>query len=100
MVTRFTAHAQFPGKCHARVLYKGNRSEKSNFWPKNGHFKKICGWMCYFIEYLWKEGLIRCLKQQTGLINIILSWEKRKGHTRRTVKTATKNIGSPLKAVV
>ena len=47
--------------------------------------------MCYFIEYLWKEGLIRCLKQQNGLINIILSWEKQKRHTCRTVKTATKN---------
>ena len=45
--------------------------------------------MCYFIEYLWKEGLIRCLKLQTGLINTILSWEKRKRHTCRTVKTAT-----------
>ena len=64
--------------------------EKSNFWQKNGYFKKICGWMCYFIEYLWKEGLIRRFKLQTGLINIILSWEKRKRHTRRTVKTATK----------
>ena len=39
--------------------------------------------MCYFIEYLWKKGLIRCLKLQTGLINIILSYEKRKRHTCR-----------------
>ena len=49
--------------------------------------------MSYFIEYLWKEGLILCLKLQTGLINIILAWEKRERHTWRTVKTATKKNG-------
>ena len=45
---------------------------------KNGYFNKISGWICYFIEHLWKEGVVRCLKLQTGPINIISSCAKTK----------------------